>query len=344
MNSIRAILTLAALTLAVTAAGQTPGSQNTGTAPGSTAAAVAGQANTQSKNPVAPAIDTLARIDSVAEDRKTLAVDTAQRANLIIKVRVADLQERLKGFHAGDVVRLSIAGDEGDWFLTDIQAATATPSNDRRIVLLLVSLAVPLGAAFLLYGAKLTRLIVGFDGRYSKSKFQIAAWFAVLIATYIACLVVRAWSSQRLLWGGIDIPNNLLLLSGLSALSFAGAKGITSSKVDRGVLAKPRNPQAPKFWSDLLYDDQGRPDFGDFQMLVVTGLAIFTYLGAVMAYLGHARLSATTRLPDVDTTILSAFGLGQGAYLAKKALNTSPKPNRSGVTSAGTASEPASGV
>jgi hypothetical protein len=28
-------------------------------------------------------------------------------------------------------------------------------------------------------------------------------------------------------------------------------------------------------------------------------------------------------LPDVDTTILSAFGLGQGAYLAKKALGTS---------------------
>jgi hypothetical protein len=35
------------------------------------------------------------------------------------------------------------------------------------------------------------------------------------------------------------------------------------------------------------------------------------------------HLAATVTLPDVDTTILSAFGLGQGAYLAKKALGTS---------------------
>jgi hypothetical protein len=36
-------------------------------------------------------------------------------------------------------------------------------------------------------------------------------------------------------------------------------------------------------------------------------------------YVGAISLTATTSLPDVDTTILSTFGLGQGAYLAKKA-------------------------
>jgi hypothetical protein len=87
---------------------------------------------------------------------------------------------------------------------------------------------------FLLYfifsGFKPTQLIIGEDNRYSNSRFQMAVWFFVLITTYIAALWIRVlWAGWDFI-GGVDIPKNLLLLSGMSALTFGGAKGITTSK------------------------------------------------------------------------------------------------------------------
>jgi len=69
----------------------------------------------------------------------------------------------------------------------------------------------------------------------------------------------------------------------------------------------------------LVQNDYGRFDFGDFQMLIVTFLAVVMYLMLIFHFLGYIAKVDTVTLPDVDTTILSAFGIGQGAYLTKKA-------------------------
>jgi hypothetical protein len=66
-------------------------------------------------------------------------------------------------------------------------------------------------------------------------------------------------------------------------------------------------------------NDVGSFDFGDFQMLVVTLLAVTMYLMLIFHFLGSIEFTKALTLPDVDTTVLAAFGLGQGAYLAKKA-------------------------
>ncbi len=119
----------------------------------------------------------------------------------------------------------------------------------------------------------------------------------------------------------MNIPQNLLLLSGLSALTFGAAKGITTKKVDDAVSAGKPNPKPAanaNFPWDLLQDDFRRPDFGDFQMLIVTLLAVGVYLVSVFGSLGLIELLKTMTLPNVDTTILATFGLGQGAYLTKK--------------------------
>jgi hypothetical protein len=57
-------------------------------------------------------------------------------------------------------------------------------------------------------------------------------------------------------------------------------------------------------------------------MVVITLLAIGTYLALIFNFLGSTELLKTVDLPNVDTTILAAFGLGQGAYLTKKAAGT----------------------
>ena len=162
------------------------------------------------------------------------------------------------------------------------------------------------------------QLITGQDGRYSNSKFQMALWFFVVIATYLATVYLRV---SRIGWdlvGGVNIPDNLLLLSGMSALTFGGAKGITTAKVDAAAaqgIANPKPPGQPHFWHDLIQNDVGTFDLGDFQMFVVTLLAVGMYLAAILHFLGLLGVSAAVKLPDIDTTILATFGLGQGAYL-----------------------------
>jgi hypothetical protein len=55
-------------------------------------------------------------------------------------------------------------------------------------------------------------------------------------------------------------------------------------------------------------------------MVVVTLLAIGVYLALVWSFLGSMPKTVVIGLPDVDSTILTTFGLGQCAYLAKKAV------------------------
>jgi hypothetical protein len=45
-----------------------------------------------------------------------------------------------------------------------------------------------------------------------------------------------------------------------------------------------------------------------------------TYLVLVFNFFGSVEYSKIVSLPDVDTTLLATFGLGQGAYLTKKAV------------------------
>jgi len=204
------------------------------------------------------------------------------------------------------------------------------------------------GACFLLTlifsGFKPTQLIISEDNRYSNSRFQMALWFFVLIATYIAALWLRIWVAGWDFIGGVNIPQNLLLLSGMSALTFAGAKGITAGKTAApGAAGKKAPAAAPNFFLDLTHNDgipavaaqpavAGQPavaaqaavppqfDFGDFQMLVITLIAVATYIVLIFNFLGTIEYSKVVTLPDVDTTLLAAFGLGQGAYLTKKAV------------------------
>lgn len=227
----------------------------------------------------------------------------------------------------------------------------ASLSKTTRLLFLGGAALITFLLGFFLSGLHPLGLIVGEDNRYSNSKFQVALWFFVLITTYIATFALRA---EEGLIGQIGIPEHLLLLSGMSAFTYAAAKGITTSKVNdaqsRGI-ADPKNTAAsPSLLKNLTHDDgmtsdavavvpagivpgaapvallnPGRPpslDLGDTQMIIVTLLAVAAYLYATLHFMGNSALlnAPTTKLPDVDSTILSIFGIGQGAYITKKAV------------------------
>ena len=250
------------------------------------------------------------------------------------------LQDELRTFHVGD--RVVIYSDTPPDLTSLAPARVEEMATCERIVALLLSVAVLISLLAVLLGRQVSMLLIGLDGRYSNSKFQMFVWFGVVITTYVATNFLRWYASgcSSEFIGGVDFPQNLLLLSGLSALTFGGAKAITVSQVQGAEANASAQPGATKedvtkaidkakpklkpdevasFFKNLACDDQGNPDLGDVQMVVVTILAVLVYFCQVWHFLGTIQLLKNVTIPDVDTTILATFGLGQGAYLAKKA-------------------------
>lgn len=160
-------------------------------------------------------------------------------------------------------------------------------------------------------------LFLGTDNRYSSSKFQTVLWFTLVISAYIAIVSHRIAAAGWTYVGGVDIPPNLLILSGISVLTFAAAKAITTGKVE-GKPDMKTSASAPKA-INLITDDNDKTDLGDFQMVAITILAVIIYAISAVEFMEHIEFRRVVTMPDVDATMLSIFGLGQAAYLGKKA-------------------------
>jgi hypothetical protein len=288
------------------------------------------------------------RITGVADDQTSLDVEvapfnactpstdtgpstTCRQLHLVVKDDV--VKARVKLLQRGDRINITFAyGENNQNPLKTFCLATAPPVLPfTRFWVLCVSGLACFLAYYLWSGLHPFNLLIGEDGRYSNSKFQISLWFFTLITTYVSVVIFRMWYAGCDFVGGVNIPQNLLLISGMSVLTFAGAKAITTSKVNAekeksSTDQDPKNSAGatPHFFQDLTHNDGGpgkarKLDFGDFQMVIITLIAVGTYLGLVFSFLGTIVASKVITLPDVDTTILAVFGLGQGAYLTKKA-------------------------
>jgi len=265
------------------------------------------------------------RVTSVASD--DLSVDVVVLPQMTPRhflVRDTALQNNVKGLHVGDRLAVLVAMDNTQTILQAMSYRVVSVGMGYRALVLVVAIFVFWLTCFLLSGFHPTKLIIGEDGRFSNSKFQTVLWFGVLISAYLATLWLRVHELGGDMLGGINIPQNLLLLSGMSAVTYTAAKGITVSKIQNAMAAgvvnvKPVAAMA-RFWADLTSNDSNQFDLGDFQMLVMTFLAVGTFLALIFHFLGSLQARTIVDLPDVDTTILASFGLGHGAYLTKKAV------------------------
>jgi hypothetical protein len=268
---------------------------------------------------------------------------TCKRVHLVVQDTV--VKDQLKQLQKGDHIQVvyTIDASKNQNTLKTLSVDSISDTSIAGVWAILGSAVICLLLYCSFSGFKPQQLIIGQDNRYSNSKFQMALWFFVLITSYIAALWIRVWSAGWHFLGGVNIPKNLLLLSGLSALTYAGAKAITSTKSDAPDQPVKTRADTPRFLFDLTHDD-GVPaqpaqpavgnqpavpardaippqfDFGDFQMLVITLIAVVTYIALIFDFFGLVAYTKVTTLPDVDTTILATFGLGQGAYLTKKAV------------------------
>lgn len=272
-----------------------------------------------------------ATLVSIAKDQSAIRIQCPQDNVLIppgLKANLANLQE-------GDLVYLEYDGQKN---LKSLSVSTVNFNPLERILTGLFIGALFWGIFFVLLGCQNPwNLTIGLDNRYSNSKTQMFSWFFILLTTYITTICLRSWSGGIVFVGGVAIPPNLLIMSGLSAFSFATAKGITQSKVNeaaKGItqstvnkeennkFGKAKSPSdkvgKAQFPFDLFHNDNGELDLGDFQMIVITAIAIVVYGFQVYGFLGTIEFHKVVTLPEVDTTLLTSFGVGQGAYLAKK--------------------------
>jgi hypothetical protein len=270
-----------------------------------------------------------AQISEIAPDRSMLTVlkidpreDPAKWDAIQLAVEDTALRSLLEEFATDDQVEIT----EEQGMLWKIAMLKVAIPLSQRLLALLGTAALLLLVSKLLTG-RLSRLLVGEDNRYSKSKFQIAFWFLTAMSVYLATLWFRWQSGLPPLVGGVEIPENLLLLSGISALTFAGAKGIRQGETNtrqeaaaagRAVEAPPPPAPAPRFPADLVNNNAGQPDLGDFQMVLITLIAGVVYASQVISFLEVLDLSAQVSIPDVDATLLGIFGISHGAYLVKK--------------------------
>ena len=356
--------------IAAYAQGPPPASPAAGSVPNPSVNQPAGLApNLSANQPSAqPTVerDLACLVSGVAMGAATIIVDRDSTAGhgfdtcppLSLAVR-EDLRDSLSSFQPGDRVLVRVLADGVT--LSSIRPRIKPTAMWERLVALAVptTLFILMAVVMRLSGNPMSRLLLGKDGRYSNSKFQVTVWFVALLVVYIAAFALRYVESRGTLVVGPGIPLNLSLLSGLSALSFCGAKVITTARVQReadaidaGLVGEPPPPppalggesmrhdpvrrrnllrqeaegrvkphaRHPRFLFDLFRDDAGLADLGDFQMLVVTVLAATMYLVQAFHWLGSLELVKVAVLPDVSSTILTIFGLGQGAYLVKKAV------------------------
>jgi hypothetical protein len=295
-----------------------------------------------------------ARVQGVASDQSSIDVLGSDGATYHLLAKDMVIKDRLKELHGGDYVSVLFSPDKS---LKTFSVETVPVEQSTRLWIFAASALIFFLLYWLFSGFHPSSLIMGEDGRYSNSKFQIVVWFAVLITTYIAMLWLRAFALGWDYWGGINIPQNLLLISGMSAFTFGAAKGITTAKVADAKLkgnADPKNSANAKasLMANLTQNDgvttappaavvvpvpgqkaaeavlfvagHVKPpvlDLGDFQMVVITLLAVSVYLVLVFHFSAVLAKTSVIMLPDVDTTILATFGLGHGAYLAKKAVS-----------------------
>lgn len=182
-------------------------------------------------------------------------------------------------------------------------------------------------------GANPARLAEGQDGRASTSKFQWFVWTGVILFAYAAIYAARAFNGHA--EPLTSIPPNVLIALGLSSVTMVAAKGITSSFVNTGKLAKaPSTNGVLGEFKGLVADDNDVADISKFQMLGWTGVAIGVYIYSAVTQVNgiFATSSAPGALPDIDSTLLWLMGLSHAGYLGKKAITTDPTPRLMGIS------------
>jgi hypothetical protein len=173
-------------------------------------------------------------------------------------------------------------------------------------------------------GALFRTLYAGKDGRWSTSKIQPLMWTYAVVFGLAAILVAKllgeaaGWDKQV----STDLQAEYLLLLGGPFAAAVIAKISTTAKIEQGALDKsePERPPDSKPMeslgqglSDIVRDDNGSLDLGDFQYFLFNLLALAFFFGAFIP-------DPEEGLPQLPEMLVGLTGVSAAAYVANKAI------------------------
>lgn len=169
-------------------------------------------------------------------------------------------------------------------------------------------------------------------GRYSLTQFQLVLWTIVVLS--LICGVVAG----RLVLGdgsalGFAIPNELLVVMGISMGSTAAAATIKASKdaANPERVAASNAEDRPRF-SQILLREEGDladqiVDITKFQNFWLTLLLVGSYVSlAISEIRAHASITDLQALPGFSGTLATLLGISHAGYLAGKLPNGKGTP------------------
>lgn len=259
---------------------------------------------------------------SKATDAVTLSLGQREQS-VELKCDAAICAVALGNARADDVLTVDVDNANAPTTITSVKSVARPVSAWTRLLAFGASFVLLLIVTAFAVCWKPWKFLIGADNRYSNSQCQIVLWFGAVASMYLGTLALRVGQFGWGYLGGIGITANVAAVTGLSALSFGGAKAITMSKIEGAAqagLPPVKVPAArPRLRTDLFLNDSGRADFGDFQMILITLAAVAIFVSQAFHAAELLAMSHAVTLPDIDSSLLAGFGIGQGAYLVKKA-------------------------
>jgi hypothetical protein len=168
-------------------------------------------------------------------------------------------------------------------------------------------------------------LINGRDGRWSTSKTAAVLW---TYAVWFAFITILLHTNGKGLEHAV-LKQQYLVLMGLPVAAAVIAKGLTQSKVESGMLAKPTDgveTSVVRGIGQLVSDDEGQPDLLDFQYFGFNLLLLGYFF---TRFLGNQAFG----LPELPDSLVALSGVSAAGYLGKKGLERNSQPARAGAGS-----------
>jgi hypothetical protein len=194
----------------------------------------------------------------------------------------------------------------------DAFAGAPDSSNtvDKTRLILILVLIVLAGLSWLLKD-----MLVGTDNRVSTSKTTAAVWTYLVAGSMLGFVVAKLFGYPHALENMMhsDLAGQYGLLIGGPLGAAVAAKGIVSNQVSKNSAAKTPGTELSSV--QLVQNDAGEADLGDFQYVLFNLVAMVYFLGTII----ESPMAGFPHIPDI---LLGLTSVSAAGYVAKKALPT----------------------
>lgn len=159
----------------------------------------------------------------------------------------------------------------------------------------------------------MSTLVVGKDKRVSTSKTVAAAWTLIVAAALLALVYADLLGHPQALSAteAAGVVGQYALLFGGPLGAAILARGIVVGQVGKNPAVKPAATSTSP--SDLVLNDAGNTDLGDFQYVLFNAVALVFVVGMLLR-------NPASGLPHIPEVLLGLTSVSAVGYVGKKAL------------------------